>query len=236
MFHDICKLNKFNIFSDVITSLFFLGNSTYLAFIFGLYSYIINSNIKKELLIYLINSTVISFYFIYFSIVKIQVYSEEGEMQVFSMYTYCQFYRKTRGIYMISYMFQYFLSIYLLVFSNIYNFNEHNQINYENEAKYLIAEFIIISTSVYIHILAFLTKTIFIPYFIKCRCFINKRNFIRSLQSKNIPHECPICLEVGLTNKKVTKCNHYFHEECLIILYEMNNDSVKCPICREIIN
>lgn len=47
---------------------------------------------------------------------------------------------------------------------------------------------------------------------------------------ENPTDPCPICLD-NLTTKTVTSCNHEFHEACLDLW--MNEENEFCPICRE---
>jgi hypothetical protein len=52
--------------------------------------------------------------------------------------------------------------------------------------------------------------------------------------------QCPICFEdiTDESKRLVTKCNHVFHEECLLKWIDTQEDnlgldSMNCPVCRE---
>ena len=45
--------------------------------------------------------------------------------------------------------------------------------------------------------------------------------------------DCPICLEPISTDKKILKCNHTFHKDC-VNRWLLNHDT--CPMCRGVIN
>jgi len=46
----------------------------------------------------------------------------------------------------------------------------------------------------------------------------------------SIVNDCPICLDhITDDTKKITQCNHTFHDACLTIWIHTNNS---CPLCR----
>jgi hypothetical protein len=68
-------------------------------------------------------------------------------------------------------------------------------------------------------------------------------NSMNSFNSDDNSEKCPICLEVLQNEKAVTKCNHFYHPQCIQTWVEKDSDNdgdndsnndknKKCPLCR----
>ena len=61
---------------------------------------------------------------------------------------------------------------------------------------------------------------------------INQTNNHKKKYELPEENECSICLESMTTNIIKLKCNHYFHNKCIKLLYNTYHRN-NCPLCRE---
>ncbi|CAD8060767.1 unnamed protein product [Paramecium primaurelia] len=47
-------------------------------------------------------------------------------------------------------------------------------------------------------------------------------------------HDCPICLNIAVDPIQLSQCKHIFCSACLLDLLDYNNQSYKCPLCRQL--
>ena len=228
------KIDKKNILLDLFITFFFLFNSGYITFFLNEYIKNIDSIfLYQEICVYLLNSVILAFFYMFFSVVELQIYSQEGEMENFSISNYSRFFRRVRGVFIITYIANFFLTSYLFVFSTYNIFTNQERTKYMLQYNpHLFAEFIIVSSVFYINLFSFLLKYIILPFGLKVTLNWRKKYIMCNFKTKSIREECPICLEIGDYNKKITNCDHFFHRECLEKLFELNN-ILNCPICRE---
>lgn len=59
------------------------------------------------------------------------------------------------------------------------------------------------------------------------------RNFFRKYCFPHKFPECSICLEPIFGNEYSLKCNHIFHQRCLLNYLRINQFKKKCPYCRQ---
>ncbi|XP_059281668.1 RING-H2 finger protein ATL57-like [Lycium ferocissimum] len=79
----------------------------------------------------------------------------------------------------------------------------------------------------------------------KCREIINKKSTKFVYKKRKLlgfaatkPLDCPICLsdfEHGDKGRKIEKCNHMFHENCLDKWLMHGKGQATCPLCRSVI-
>jgi hypothetical protein len=83
----------------------------------------------------------------------------------------------------------------------------------------------------FIYIGCVFNKVIFVSgiiYWFYCIC--NIQSYQISTNIINVVEECSICMDNSIIhNWTKTRCNHYFHSQCITKWMEINNT---CPICR----
>ncbi|CAK69793.1 unnamed protein product (macronuclear) [Paramecium tetraurelia] len=47
-------------------------------------------------------------------------------------------------------------------------------------------------------------------------------------------YDCPICLSISVDPIQLSQCNHIFCSACIVDLLDYNNQSYKCPLCRQL--